>query len=266
MGMDALIELVFPHACVECGRPGTRWCSACAPTGPPQPVPGLPVPVLAAGPYDGALRTAILEYKERGRRDLAAPLGQLLAGLLAELGAGVSRPGARRRSLAVVPIPSARSAARVRGGQHVLRLAHRAAAGRSVEVIDGLRVARRIADSAALSAAERARNITGSLACVERPRGSMRVILVDDIVTTGATLREAERALSDGGWAVVGAIVLAATARRHAPSVDRRSAAMTARGTGQAGGRRRGTELGIGGESPKDLSLRTGTRPRAGLP
>ena len=226
MGFGALIEMVFPHACVGCGVPGTRWCPACSPTGPLVSVAGLGLPVVAVGAYDGVLRTAVLEYKERGRRDLAVPIGQMLVDALAEVArapdlAASGRPR-RRLPVVLVPVPSTRAAARARGGQHVLRLARRAAAGSvapglRVEVVDALRVGRAIADSAALTAAERSRNVAGSLACVDHPRGDLRVVLVDDIVTTGATLREAHRALSDGGWNVAGAIVVAATARRFPP-------------------------------------------------
>ncbi|OLT15744.1 hypothetical protein BJF78_15995 [Pseudonocardia sp. CNS-139] len=92
-------------------------------------VPGLPAaaragvaavgagrpPVLAVGRYHGPLRTALLRYKERGRRDLARPLAALLGMALDE----IALPGA---PLWLVPAPSRASAARLRGGDHVLRL------------------------------------------------------------------------------------------------------------------------------------------------
>ena len=87
--MAALLDLLLPDSCGGCGAPGPGWCAGCAASlGPPLwPVlPGGP-PVVAAGRYRGPLRTAVLAYKERGRRDLAGPLSALLAGPLGQAAA-----------------------------------------------------------------------------------------------------------------------------------------------------------------------------------
>jgi predicted amidophosphoribosyltransferase len=161
------------------------------------PVDGLAV--AAAGPYEGELRTALLAYKERGRRDLARPLRALLRAALAEVGA----PAA-----VVVPVPSSAAARRGRGGDHIARLVGRRRRVRA------LRLVRAVRDSAGLSTAARAANLDSAMRARAPRREGRAAIVVDDIVTTGATLREAARALRAAGWTVVGAAVVAATPRR----------------------------------------------------
>ena len=168
------------------------------------PVDGLAV--AAAGPYAGELRTALLAYKERGRRDLARPLRVLLGAALVELGA----PGA-----VVVPVPSSPAARRSRGGDHVARLIGRRRRVRA------LRLVRTVRDSAGLSTAERAANLDSAMRARPPRRAGRAAIVVDDIVTTGATLREAARALRAAGWTVIGAAVVAATPRRTPPGSPR---------------------------------------------
>jgi predicted amidophosphoribosyltransferase len=163
------------------------------------------VPVGAAGWYDAALRVALLAYKERGRRDLAGPLGQRLARVTAL----IARPN---RATAIVPVPSSRAVARARGGDHVIRLARHASRELRMPVESGLHLARRIRDSTQLGAQQRAINLSGAMNAA-RPGGRRCALVVDDIVTSGATLTEAIRALRSAGWDVVGAAVVAATPR-----------------------------------------------------
>ncbi|MGH3916511.1 MAG: ComF family protein, partial [Pseudonocardiaceae bacterium] len=83
-GMRALLDLVLPVGCGGCDVPGPPWCRHCA-TSLGAPVRVHPPccrtgpPVYALGVYRGRLRAALLAYKERGRRDLAGPLGGALA-------------------------------------------------------------------------------------------------------------------------------------------------------------------------------------------
>jgi predicted amidophosphoribosyltransferase len=109
----------------------------------------------------------------------------------------------------LVPVPSAAAARRARGGDHVARLLPR---GRRTR--DALRLARAVRDSAGLDVEARAANLAMALRSAAPPWPGASAVIVDDIVTTGATLTEAARALRVAGWTVPGAAVVAATQRR----------------------------------------------------
>jgi predicted amidophosphoribosyltransferase len=175
------------------------------------------LPVYALGIYHGRLRTALLAYKERGRRDLAGPLGAALAAAL-----GTLAPGSG--GLYLVPVPSRWSAAVRRGGQHVALLADRAAAalagaGMAAAVAPALRMAPGVRDSVGLNLAEREANLAGRV--LLRPAGlpptGAPAVLVDDVVTTGATAAACAATLLQAGVEVPAIVVLAGSGR-HAPS------------------------------------------------
>lgn len=208
-----LVDLVLPRCCAGCATPAALLCPDCrlllagpplGRTAPDPCPPGFPRTV-AGGAYDGSLRAALLAHKERGRLGLAAPLGALLSRAVA----GLDAPDA-----VLVPVPSSRRAVRQRGHDHALRLA-RAAAGPGRPVAPLLRQQRAVVDSSGLSTADRAANLDGALSAVRRLDGRP-VVVVDDVLTTGATLVEAARALRAAGALVRGAAVVAATQRRAA--------------------------------------------------
>lgn len=218
-----MLDLVLPLACGGCGAPSTRWCDECAgqldvgPDAPrlisPRVDPG--VPVFALGRYAGARRRAIVAVKERGRTDLIGPLALALAAGVHRL----SRWGLLAAPVIVVPAPTRRSAARRRGGDPVARIATVALARQSgAAVLPALRMTALARDSVGLDSAARERNVAGRVrlrrSCRGRlpdPAGSTgEVLLVDDIITTGATMAESVRVLSAGGVRVAGVLVIAA--------------------------------------------------------
>ncbi|MFC7985487.1 ComF family protein [Streptomyces sp. NPDC057336] len=200
-----LTDLVLPAECGGCGRARSVLCPRCrtalsgaAPSRVrpvPEP-PGLPV-VHAAARYADEVRAALLAHKERGVLALTAPLGVALAGAV--------RAAVRAREpVLLVPVPSARRAVRTRGHDPARRIALAAAGelrrtGTPARVLAVLRQRHAVADQSGLGARERLDNLAGALAVVPGGGGLLcgggRVVLVDDLMTTGASLTEAARAL-----------------------------------------------------------------------
>jgi predicted amidophosphoribosyltransferase len=205
-----LLDLVLPLECGGCGAPSTRWCSTCAAalavyTDEPMVItprldPG--VPVFSLGRYAGPRRAAILATKEHGRTDLVAPLASAVQAGVARLLAW----GIVERPLTVVPAPTRRSAARRRGGDPVLAMA-RAAATPDVAVVAALRMRAFTRDSVGLSAPQREQNIAGRVLLRAGVRGE--VLLIDDVVTTGATGCESVRVLHAAGARVAAILAVA---------------------------------------------------------
>ncbi|WP_346619964.1 ComF family protein [Blastococcus montanus] len=222
--LPALADLVLPRVCAGCGLPGRVLCPGCArllteprPAQPRRFPDGFP-PTVAAGPYAGPVRPAINAFKEQGRAELAGPLGAALA--LAVVAVRLAVPGPPRAVL-LVPMPASRAAVRARGRDHVRELTGRAvtelrAAGVTAAECRLLRRRGRVRDSAGLTAAERRANLAGTFAVAGPLPVADLLVLVDDVVTTGATLTEAAGVLSAGlGRAAppVVAAVVAATPR-----------------------------------------------------
>lgn len=224
--IDAALDLLAGGACVGCAAPGRVLCRECAAgldggvrSRWPTPVPpGLATP-WSAGDYDGVVRAALLAHKEHAAHGLRGPLGRLL-------GLAVTAAVASGDPVVLVPVPSRPGVARRRGHDPTRTLARLAArevrrAGGDARVATLLRSTRGVADQAGLSAQERAANLAGSLWCPDpglrrlvgwRPR--IRVVVCDDVLTTGATAREAQRALEAVGLPVSAVATVAATARR----------------------------------------------------
>ncbi|MBB5165760.1 putative amidophosphoribosyltransferase [Mycobacterium sp. AZCC_0083] len=205
-----LLDLVLPVECGGCGAPSTRWCDSCAgalTVRADEPILVTPrldpgVPVFSLGRYAGVRREAIVAVKERGRTDLVAPLSAALhVGLTHLLAWGiVDEP------LTLVPAPTRRSAARRRGGDPVTRMAL-AAGSPGTTVSQALRMRAFTRDSVGLSASDRQHNIAGRIV-LRKPVGG-DVLLVDDVVTTGATADESVRVLQTAGARVTAVLTVA---------------------------------------------------------
>jgi predicted amidophosphoribosyltransferase len=225
---DAGRDLVLGSACVGCGTPGRVLCRRCDDSLPtsgrvcwPTPAPpGLALP-FAAGEYDGLLKALVNQHKERGVFSLAAPLGRILCGVVADL---LVQAGVPAGPVWLVPVPSRRAVVRHRGHDPLLRVARCAARllrrnGVGATVCRALVTVARVRDQALLDAADRAVNLQGSLSSRRIRSPSGPVVVVDDVITTGATAREAQRALEAGGFPVHGVAAVAATRRWAGPTV-----------------------------------------------
>lgn len=207
-----MLDLVLSLECGGCGAPSTRWCHGCAaalrvqPDEPhlvsPRMDPG--VPVFSLGRYAGARGRAIVAMKEHGRRDLTAPLARALALGIHQL----IRWGIVETPMMVVPAPTRRAAARRRGGDPVTRIASTATCGNpNIGVVSALRTAGTVRDSVGLNSAARERNLAGRIRLIRPVHGD--VLLVDDILTTGATACESVRMLRSSGARVMGVLTVA---------------------------------------------------------
>jgi ComF family protein len=207
----AAADLLLGAACPGCRRPSRALCSACTAAIAPRPavVRSRPLEVAASGAHTGVLRLAIVAWKEEGRTSLLRALAHLLAASVVEVTCDSSD------GVVLVPVPASRRSRLARGADVVDQLAHRAAGllrdvGADVTVRQALQVARRTADQSGLSARDRARNLAGAFA-LRSAEGldGRNIVVVDDIVTTGATLGEAVRALTAAGHRPRAAAVVA---------------------------------------------------------
>jgi predicted amidophosphoribosyltransferase len=251
-----LADLVLPVGCAGCREPPERsgLCRGCAelltePPGPARPSPspaGLPT-CLTGGDYGGARRELILAYKERGRRGLAVPLGDALAGVVR-----AGWPPGRSTPLVLVPVPATAAATRARYGDHMLALARRAmvrlnrdgyrsmvvcpvralpkpdsahldrqaradAARHAFALRSGWAIApggRRAASRAGLASHRTAGRVAAERAEALRAADAGGVVLLDDVLTTGVTLAAVSAQLSGAGLPVAFAATLAAARLR----------------------------------------------------
>lgn len=197
---DAL-AFILPVECAGCGAEDVALCAECLGALEPEPhsrvVDG--VPVWSGLRFEGVVARVMRTLKEEGRTTLARPLGAGLGAALAALPSGA----------AVVPVPTSTASMRRRGYRVPELLLRRA----GVPAHRALRIVRATGDQRALGIDDRRANVERSL--VARGVAGRRVIVVDDVVTTGATLGEAVRALRAAGADVVGAATAAATPRRR---------------------------------------------------
>ncbi|QUY62620.1 Phosphoribosyltransferase [Gulosibacter molinativorax] len=222
--------MLFPVRCGGCGKNDTRLCRECLdalgcavdPQGMWLPGAELdherdaplrddervaPLRVITAMPYEPVLQHVLDAFKERGRADLAKELAELLRFSLRRVGELLpQRDGDRTEPILLVPVPSRRAARARRGYDHIQLLLERAVP--NARPVDALRHARAVADQSTLGRDARASNLHGALVAHDLVRGH-RCVIVDDLVTTGATLAEAARALEAAHANVLGAVAIA---------------------------------------------------------
>jgi ComF family protein len=209
--LDAL-ALLLPVECAGCGQADRAVCADCRAALRPEPSSRrLPdgTPVFSGLDYDGVAREVILAFKEQGRPELTRVLAPALAAAVVEAGTTLDLLGAE-----VVAVPASRRARRRRGFDPVPALVSRAG-------LDRARVfapARQHTAQKTLSVDERAANLDGVFEVTATVTGR-RFLLVDDVVTTGATLSAAAAALRSAGAEVLAAAVVASTPKLFGPSL-----------------------------------------------
>lgn len=230
--LDSWLDLVHGAGCVGCAAPGRSLCAVCMTRLPVRGRPVRPTPCpeglaacFAAGEYDDLLRAMILAHKEHATFSLAVPLGRALASAVAS---ALDPTGLT----VLVPVPSRPTVVRARGHDPVLRIARRAARHlrgdrHRVRVDQVLEQRGEVHDQAGLTSAQRASNLTGSMGVRATARAALgrseplSLLLCDDVLTTGATAREAQRALEDSGLRVRAVVTVAATRKRLPPRAAR---------------------------------------------
>lgn len=220
----AVLELVFPSRCLGCERGGTFLCDACAADLPradsprcwrcwatrprfelcpacyrePPPFDGLRSPYV----YQAVVRDLVRGLKYRGMTAIA----ETMAGLLAEAALEFDL-----EADVVVPVPLSGLRQRSRGYNQASELAKHLA--RELDAPMRPRALERIRHTApqtrSASAVERARNVQGAFRCEDAAVQGNRILLVDDVTTTGATLRASAEALKHGGASEVWCLTFA---------------------------------------------------------
>ena len=217
------IDLLFPPRCVACSRMGTWFCGDCLASVEPIPQPicpccGRPAPggrlcahcqerptrldgLRSVAVHAGALRQAIHHLKYRRRRELAAPLGQMLfaywqrAGLPGDL---------------IIPVPLHASRQKERGFNQAGLLAGVLAESARLPLNETDLIRTRATPSqVGLGSAERRANVQGAFVWTGGGLDGVRVLLIDDVCTSGATLEACALALREGGVDSVWALTLA---------------------------------------------------------
>lgn len=189
--LDLALELLAPTRCAACDervRPRALFCAACAVSAEPAGV--FVNAALAPFAYGGAPATAVARLKYERRSDLAPRLAQELARVAGPLVGHVD---------VVVPVPLHPRRLAERGFNQSALLAGPVA--RSLHALHGARHLARVRDTprqATLDRVARASNVAGAFAVRGAVRGR-RVLLVDDVLTTGATMRACAAVLAASG-------------------------------------------------------------------
>ncbi len=193
-------DLLFPKRCFGCAQLGRTLCALCIAQFSFQPVlrkiDGLKI--FSASYFAPVSRKILLRAKEDGIKSADLLVTQALRFSLTH--------AISDRKVLLQAIPSQPNKIRLRGRSFVVSLV-KEIGNTEVKQIQLLEFQRRVFDQSELSAQERSKNMAGAL-CVKAKKFpiSEEIFLVDDVVTTGATLLEARRALTAAGFTVAGAI------------------------------------------------------------
>ena len=200
--MSLLLDIFLPTKCISCAALGSRVCSICELQvgGDPRLVMRQHLVGFSTTGYTDFTKQVLRSFKELGESELSKTLGKAMVPLL---GCFSKSPSL------LVPIPSNVSSLRERGFNPAELLAREIAIrSNGLRWANVLQRARQTKDQSKLDPTERRANQLDSM----RARaGSSEVLLIDDVVTTGATLLEAHRVLTKAGYLVTGFITFAET-------------------------------------------------------
>jgi predicted amidophosphoribosyltransferase len=206
ISLPALSELIFPSRCLGCRQLGIGICSQCRASWHPHIyrsnvfASGISFPVYSAVAYSPVAQKVLLGAKEAALHDADQLIHQALTHSLAYFYSEIGIAD-------LVPIPSRKINTRKRGRDFILEQTYELSQQPSVQVRAILSHARRVKDQTTLNSRSREINLSQSMKCANQVEPSnIPVIIIDDLVTSGATLREAGRALSAAGYKVIGAV------------------------------------------------------------
>lgn len=220
---DRFLNLLYPPRCVGCRRPGADLCAACL-----EQIPRVEPPfctrcgdratadglcarcrvsplqiecIRSVAYFEGTLREALHHLKYRHRTALAGPLGDLLATYWRQHAMSAD---------VIVPVPLHAARLRERGYNQAALLA-REMARRTGLALDGRTLVRQraTAPQVELDAEQRRENVRDAFCCSGHALAGKRVLLIDDVCTTGATLEACAVALYEGGACSVQALTVA---------------------------------------------------------
>ena len=205
--IEELLDLLLPTRCALCATLGSPICSECTAAFElaPREVSREHLHGWVATSFGVKEQKVLHAFKENGQTSLtefiAAPVATLLAGW-----SNHAEPPI------LVPVPSSRENYQKRGFMPTRLLAKRICntSGRGIGLVDSLRFRRVVADQASLGSESRRANLAGSMAADSRVSGR-RVVLFDDVITTGSTILEADRAVTQAGGIVLGFLGFAET-------------------------------------------------------
>ena len=199
--LEALTQLLFPTRCIGCKEIGVLICSTCRLEWHPHLYSTYisSIPIYSGIIYSKTASKILLSAKENGLKGADELIIKAIDHTL-------TQAKLRNRDIRLVPIPSSRSARRRRGRSFMVDIAQGVGVVGGYRISDSLELVRRVRDQSGLHADARSENLKGAFGVKagSYPRGDL--VLIDDVVTTGSTLREAVRALTAQGFSVLASV------------------------------------------------------------